>query len=139
MASITRRLMTGFVFIAAILLLLAAAISASVWFFQEKITFQPQGPPFPDDAGVEKVEYTAADEQRLFAYVVGKPDSSTPLLIAFHGNADLAIRQVEWAHEITRRLGIPVMLAEYRGYMGLPGRPTYEGSRSDSEAAYRFA
>jgi fermentation-respiration switch protein FrsA (DUF1100 family) len=31
------------------------------------------------------------------------------------------------------------MIAEYRGYMGLPGRPTYEGSRYDSEAAFRHA
>jgi uncharacterized protein len=32
-----------------------------------------------------------------------------------------------------------VMLAEYRGYMGLGGRPTYEGSHLDAEAAYTFA
>lgn len=131
--------MGSFAFLASIALLLVAAMSVGVWFFQERITFQPQGPPFPDDSGIRKVEYVASDGQHLFAYVVGNPDSSTPLLIAFHGNADLAIRQVEWAHEIIRRTGIPVMLAEYRGYMGLPGKPTYEGSIEDSEAAYRFA
>lgn len=139
MASITHRLMQGFAFLALIAMLLVAAISLGVWFFQEKITFQPQRAPFPDDSEVEKVNYSAADGQQLFAYVTGSPDSSRPLLIAFHGNADLAIRQVEWAHEISRRTGIAVMLAEYRGYMGLAGRPTYEGSRLDSEAAYRFA
>ena len=31
------------------------------------------------------------------------------------------------------------MLAEYRGYMGLGGRPTYESSQLDSEAAFIFA
>jgi fermentation-respiration switch protein FrsA (DUF1100 family) len=139
MASITRRLMQGFVLLAVIVLMLVGAMSLGVWYFQEKITFQPQGPPFPDDSGIEKVDYEAADGQRLFAYIVGRPGPRSALLIAFHGNADLAIRQVEWAHEITRRTGIAVMLAEYRGYMGLPGRPTYDGSRLDSEAAYRFA
>jgi fermentation-respiration switch protein FrsA (DUF1100 family) len=139
MASIVRRLMQGFVLLAVILLLLVAAMSLGVWYFQERITFQPQRPPFPDDSGVEKVEYTAADGQHLFAYIVGKAGPERSLLLAFHGNADLAIRQVEWAHEITRRTGVPVMLAEYRGYMGLPGRPTYDGSQLDSEAAYRFA
>jgi len=139
MASITTRLMGSFVFLLGLALLLVVAMSFGVWFFQEKITFQPQGPPYPDDSEAEKVAYSTSDGLQLFAYIVGRPDSSSPLLIAFHGNADLAIRQVEWAHEITRRTGIPVMLAEYRGYMGLPGRPTYEGSREDSEAAYRYA
>jgi fermentation-respiration switch protein FrsA (DUF1100 family) len=133
------RLMWSIVFVAAMALLLAAAITAGIWFFQERITFQPQGPPFPDDSAALKLQYTADDGQPLFAYVVGEPDSTTSLLIAFHGNADLALRQIDWAHEIVRRAGVPVMLVEYRGYMGLPGRPTYQGSKLDAVAAYRFA
>src|SRR5688500_15848634 len=31
------------------------------------------------------------------------------------------------------------MIVEYRGYMGLAGKPTYQGSRLDADAAYRFA
>lgn len=140
MVSITgRTLMESVLFIAAVILLLVAAVTAGIWFLQERITFQPQGPPFPDDTGAEKVEYTAADGIDLFAYIVGTPRPGSALLIAFHGNADLAVRQVEWAHEIVRRTGIPVMIAEYRGYMGLPGRPTYRGSQLDAEAACRFA
>src|SRR5690348_9861690 len=92
------RLMWSIVFVAAMALLLAAAITAGIWFFQERITFQPQGPPFPDDSAALKLQYTADDGQPLFAYVVGEPDSTTSLLIAFHGNADLALRQIDWAH-----------------------------------------
>jgi fermentation-respiration switch protein FrsA (DUF1100 family) len=32
-----------------------------------------------------------------------------------------------------------VLLAEYRGYAGLSGRPTYAGSKLDARAAYEYA
>jgi fermentation-respiration switch protein FrsA (DUF1100 family) len=32
-----------------------------------------------------------------------------------------------------------VLLAEYRGYAGLPGRPTYASSKLDARAAYDYA
>lgn len=140
MVSIVRsRLMTNIAFFAAGALLLFGLFIGAVWLFQERIAFQPERGPFPPDAGVPRVEYTATDGQRLFAYVVGDPGTAPGLLIVFHGNADLAVRQVEWAKEIVRRTGIAVMLTEYRGYMGLGGKPTYEGSRRDAEAAYRYA
>jgi fermentation-respiration switch protein FrsA (DUF1100 family) len=31
------------------------------------------------------------------------------------------------------------MIVEYRGYMGLPGKPSYNGSKLDAEAAYQYA
>ena len=140
MVSIVRnRLMANVAIVAASVLGLFVCFVAAVWLFQEKIAFQPQGAPFPPDSGVPRVEYTASDGQKLFAYVIGDPSAGPGLLITFHGNADLAIRQVEWAKEILRRTGIAVMIVEYRGYMGLEGKPTYEGSRLDAEAAYRFA
>jgi uncharacterized protein len=33
----------------------------------------------------------------------------------------------------------PVVLAEYRGYAGLTGRPTYAGSKLDAHASYEYA
>lgn len=140
MVSIVRsRLMTNIAFLAGGVLFLFGLFIGAIWLFQERIAFQPERGPFPPDAGVPRVEYTAADGQRLFAYVVGDPVTAPGLLMVFHGNADLAVRQVQWANEVVRRTGIAVMLTEYRGYMGLGGKPTYEGSRLDAEAAYRYA
>ena len=140
MVSIVRnRLMVNVAILAAAALGLFLCFVAAVWLFQEKIAFQPERAPFPSDTGIPRVEYTASDGQKLFAYIVGDPTAVSGLLIAFHGNADLAIRQVDWANEILRRTGIAVMIVEYRGYMGLGGKPTYEGSRLDAEAAYLFA
>jgi fermentation-respiration switch protein FrsA (DUF1100 family) len=53
----------------------------------------------------------------------------------FHGNADLAAWRVPWGEDLAERTGRLVMLAEYRGYGGIPGPPTVAGVRSDAEAA----
>ena len=111
----------------------------SVWMLQEKIAFQPERAPFPDAGDAVRVEYTALDGQRLFAYIVGNPGDAAGLVIAFHGNADLAVRWLDWAHEIEARTGLAVMLPEYRGYMGIEGRPTYTSVGLDAEGAFNFA
>lgn len=118
----------------ALALLLAATLL--VWRVQERIVFQPTPPPYPGDEGWARATYTARDGQPLFAYVVGDPARATSAVIAFHGNADLAVNQIWWADELARRTGILVVVPEYRGYAGLGGTPTYEGSRQDARAAY---
>jgi pimeloyl-ACP methyl ester carboxylesterase len=83
--------------------------------------------------------YLAADGQRLIGFVVGISPTAKGLLICFHGNADLAVNAIEWAKKVSQSTGFTVMLAEYRGYMGLGGRPTYGTSQIDSEAAFTHA
>ena len=122
--------------IAAIVAGVFALLLLLIWWGQEKLVYFPQGPPYPDAAEVHRVDYTAADGQPLLAYVIGDPASDRGALLCFHGNADLAVYQVDWARMLHRRTGYAVVLAEYRGYMGLGGKPTYEGLRLDSEAAY---
>lgn len=116
--------------------LVAIAIALAVlWWQQERILFQPPGRFDTSDISANKIEYTASDGQRLFGFLVGSAKDND-LLIAFHGNADLSVWQLEWASEVVRRFGITVFLAEYRGYGGIPGRPTYVTSSLDAEAAY---
>jgi hypothetical protein len=122
-----------------LIVLLVAVLIALAWLFQERIAFQPPRGPWPEPPEGLRVDYAAGDGQPLFAYVIGRRHAPDGLLISFHGNADLAIWQIEWAEELERRTGVTVMLAEYRGYMGLPGRSGYEESQIDAEAAYRFA
>ena len=118
---------------------LAVLLAALAWMFQERIAFQPPRGPWPSPGGGTRVEYEASDGQKLFAYVVGDPSAPRGFLLSFHGNADLAIWQVDWAEELSRRTGVTVFLAEYRGYMGLEGRPSYAGSQRDAEAAYAYS
>lgn len=131
--------MAMFLTITGSLLALLALFIALVWIFQERIAFQPPGRPFPETNHLEKVSYLAEDGQPLLAFVVGNPASARGLLLCFHGNADLAARLADWAGHVVRTTGFAVLLAEYRGYMGLGGRPTYENSQLDSEAAFVFA
>jgi uncharacterized protein len=106
-----------------------------VWWAQERILFQP---PKLDEAPVEsgRVYYEAKDGQRLLGFVVGDPRAAPGVLLSFHGNADLAVWQMDWAHEVLRHTGHAVFLAEYRGYMSLGGSPTYSNTKLDAQAAY---
>ena len=125
--------------ITGVLLALLALFIGLAWGFQERIVFQPTGPPFPDTDNLRRVTYVAEDGQPLLAFIVGDPVPAKGLLLCFHGNADLAARLADWAENVVRTTGFAVMLAEYRGYMGLGGQPTYESSHLDSEAAFVFA
>ena len=129
--------------VAAILITIVALLLILAWHFQERIAFQPPRGPWRDPASesgnTPHVEYSTSDGERLFAYLIGDRSAPAGLLLCFHGNADLAVWRIKWAKEVSARTGFTVMLAEYRGYMGLSGRPGYAGSQLDSEAAYLFA
>jgi pimeloyl-ACP methyl ester carboxylesterase len=58
------------------------------------------------------------------------------VLLCFHGNADLAVWQLDWARAVHERTGYAVFLAEYRGYMALGGVPSYATTKLDANAAY---
>jgi uncharacterized protein len=120
------------------------ALLGLLWLHQERIVFQP--PPsraaFPlrssDSDRVRQVSYRAEDDTPLFGFVVGDADRADQLLIAFHGNADLARLLVAWAQTVARVGNVAVLLPELRGYDGLPGRPTYVSAARDARAARRF-
>jgi uncharacterized protein len=106
-----------------------------IWWRQERILFQP--PSFlesHDDSS--RVSYDALDGQRLIGFLIGNPAGAPGVLLCFHGNADLAIWQLDWAREVERRTRVAVFLAEYRGYMSLGGTPTYATTKLDARAAY---
>ena len=120
----------------AALLLVTIAFVGIIWANQERVVFQP--PQHVGVAAPARAGYVAEDGQPLFGHVIGDPSSARYLLIAFHGNAELAAHSVPWAEEVARRTGWLVLLAEYRGYAGLSGTPTYQASRLDARAAYAF-
>lgn len=108
------------------------------WMSQERIVWQPPrvaGPP----TEATRLSYSAQDGQALHAYLVGDPRRAAGLLIAFHGNAELAAWNVAWAEEVERHTGWAVLLPEYRGYGGSAGTPNYAGSGRDARATLRTA
>jgi fermentation-respiration switch protein FrsA (DUF1100 family) len=135
-------MMTMLAIAIGIVVAVAAIFTISLWLGQERLVFQPSGPPFPDVSATEahRIDYRAEDGQPLFAFVV-RPTDTTPrgVLIAFHGNADLAAARVAWAREVAARAGWTVLVPEWRGYAGLPGPPTVAGVARDARAALRIA
>jgi fermentation-respiration switch protein FrsA (DUF1100 family) len=117
-----------------------AAAVVVLWFVQERLVFVPPPTPVVQGRGATRIDFTSTDGQPLFGLLVRDSTSRSPevpdqLILHFHGNGDLADAWVDWAREVAARTGWSVLLAEYRGYGGLPGRPTYEGVMRDARAA----
>jgi pimeloyl-ACP methyl ester carboxylesterase len=108
-----------------------------LWWSQERILFQP---PRLNEPPVEsgRVHYNAADGQQLVGFIVGDPRTALGVLLSFHGNADLAVWQLEWARRVEQQTRYAVFLAEYRGYMSLGGSPTYPNTKLDAIAAHDY-
>lgn len=125
--------------VAVSLALLYVGLVALLWHFQEHIVFQP--PVFSGHAEVaaRRVEYRTEDGVQLFGYVVGDCRANAPVVLAFHGNADLSRWLVPWAARLVRETNACVMIPEYRGYDGVGAPPTYVGSALDAKAALSFA
>jgi uncharacterized protein len=131
--------MRTLVVVVAILLVLYLLLIAAAWAWQERVVWQPPRLAGVSNIGARRLDYAADDGQPLYAYVVGDPLHARGVLIAFHGNAELAAWALPWADEIVRRTGWAVLLPEYRGYGGLPGSPDYPGSQRDARAALNLA
>jgi uncharacterized protein len=118
-------------------LVLLAVFVLLIWLGQERILFQPprvhETPPL-----FGRVEYQTDDRHTLAGYMVGAPSASRGVLLCFHGNADLAMWQLEWAQQVREHSDYAVFLAEYRGYMGLTGTPSYASTRLDARAAHEY-
>jgi fermentation-respiration switch protein FrsA (DUF1100 family) len=116
-------------------------ITLLVWRYQERVVFQPPQLVVNAPGPARRVIYTAQDGHSLFGYVLAPPAPRTPgtLVIAFHGNADMAAWTVPWARELMERTGVTVFLPEYRGYAGIPGTPTYITADADARGALAFA
>ena len=120
---------------ALVILALLSGFLFLLWWSQERVLFQP---PRLYTSTVEpgRAEYQAPDGQRLAGFMVGDPQTAPGVLLCFHGNADLAVWQLDWARSVEQHTEHAVFLAEYRGYMSLGGNPTYVSTKLDSRAAY---
>jgi len=138
----TRRVVTTIGIALAAALVWVVVSTLLLWRNQERVVFQPPGTATIAPGSATRVSYEAADGNPLFGYVVGPPrreGSSNAVVIAFHGNADLAAWLVPWGRELADRTGATVFLPEYRGYAEIAGTPTYANASSDALGALRYA
>jgi uncharacterized protein len=89
-------------------------------------------------AGAREVTLRTADGLALGAWLVeaGEPDRGVAVLVA-NGNAGNRSLRAPLARALASA-GLAVLLFDYRGYGGNPGRPSEQGLARDVRAAYRF-
>lgn len=134
-----------------ILRLLALAASAWVllvalaWLAQRRLIYLPLGDDVPAApavlAGAEDVTLRTADGLTLGAWFVpARGDASAAggvSVIVFPGNAGDRTFRAPLASALSRA-GFAVLLFDYRGYGGNPGRPSEEGLLRDARAAWDY-
>jgi fermentation-respiration switch protein FrsA (DUF1100 family) len=135
-----RRVLTLVGIAVALALVWVALTTIWMWRYQERVVFQPPGIAVEAPAPARRVDFRAADGHDLFGYLISPRSEGSPgvVVVAFHGNADLAAWLVPWAGELAERSGASVFLPEYRGYGGIGGVPTYQSAYSDALGAIAF-
>jgi fermentation-respiration switch protein FrsA (DUF1100 family) len=96
--------------------------------------------PSPAAAGLpaaEEAVIETSDGERVIVWHV-PPQGEKPVVIYFHGNAEIVASRAQRHRELTAN-GFGLVALSYRGYMGSTGTPTEEGLLRDADAAYRFA
>jgi fermentation-respiration switch protein FrsA (DUF1100 family) len=131
----------------AILLVVVAVLAASVgllWAFQRHLIYLPSPGPVPPAAsvlpGAEDVSFQTADGLRLRGWfvppVVGARPPGAAVLVCNGNGGDRSMRAALAA--ALSRLGLAVLLFDYRGYGGNPGSPTEAGLAADARAALGY-
>lgn len=93
----------------------------------------------PASAGLayEEAWFVADDGVKLHGwYVPGEP--GRPLILFCHGNAGNISHRIDNLLLLLRRLGLSVLIFDYRGYGRSEGRTSEEGTYSDARGAWRW-
>ena len=131
-----RRLRRGLL----VLVLLVGVVMAMLWALQRQLIYFPDASRVQPAAGVipgaVDVTLHTADGLDLGAWFVpptGPVDTGMAVLVA-PGNAGNRADRAELAEALSRR-GLAVLLMDFRGYGGNPGRPSESGLAADADAA----
>jgi fermentation-respiration switch protein FrsA (DUF1100 family) len=125
------------------LALIYISLGVLLYLFQGSMVFLANLPgraleASPADIGLlhEDVAIATADGERLHAWYISAPDRRGVLLF-FHGNAGNISHRLE-SIMIFNRLGLDVLIVDYRGYGLSTGSPSEHGSYRDAQAAWDY-
>ena len=120
--------------------ILYALVVALMWAFQDRLLYLPNAGrehiATPADRGLawEEVTLTTEDDVALHAWWIPAPAPRASLLF-FHGNAGNISHRLESIAQF-QRLGLSVLIVDYRGYGRSEGRPSESGTAMDARAAW---
>jgi len=124
------------------LLVFYLVVVAAVYFGQRSLQYFPNrtNPGEPAQAGVPSMEIVTLvtdDKLELNAWFAAPKNKNGNIVILYHGNAGhIGHRAIKAQHFIDNGHG--VLLVDYRGFGGNPGKPTEQGLYKDGRAALRF-
>jgi fermentation-respiration switch protein FrsA (DUF1100 family) len=126
------------------------AIVGLAFAFQDQLLFQPSSRLLatPDDAGMEyeTVQLNTDDGETLHGWWIPAADVSRETspderamhtLLFFHGNAGNISGRLESVQQF-HRLGLNVLIVDYRGYGQSSGSPSEEGIYRDAAACWEY-
>ncbi|GFM17684.1 hypothetical protein PO1_contig-018-158 [Mycobacterium sp. PO1] len=123
--------------VVTIVILVVSGLLGLLWSQQRRLIYFPSDGPVPSAAtvlsGARDVVLRTADGLELGAWYL--PGTGGPAVLVLPGNGgDRAMRAPLAAG--LHRMGLSVLLVDYRGYGGNPGKPTEEGLATDARAAH---
>ena len=133
-----------------------AVVLSLLFMFQDKLLYMPNPPgapgPTPNDnpQGYRspkeyKLEFEehmipTADGQKIHTWLMLQKDSANvPTLIYFHGNACNMGLRLPRSHQFFIKVGVNVLMMDYRGYGKSSGVPSEKGINLDTQAVLDFA
>ena len=124
-----------------VLLLVVVLVTGLLWAFQRRLIYFPDaGPDAPVSAVLphaREATLRTADGLRLGAWFLPGPGPDAPAVLVANGNGGNRALRAPLARSLGRA-GMAVLLFDYRGYAGNPGRPSEQGLALDVRAARTF-
>jgi uncharacterized protein len=128
--------------LAVVVLLVFVLLVGTLWLAQRRLIYLPDRTVVPPAAGAiagaRDVALETSDGLRLGAWLVPPvgPDRAAAVLVT-PGNGSSRRHRTPLANALASQ-GLTVLLLDYRGYGGNPGRPTEAGLALDARAAYAY-
>jgi uncharacterized protein len=130
------------VIVLGLLLALGVLLALGLRWLEPHLIYFPGGPVqhTPAEAGLafQAVEIPTADGETLRAWwIPGAPvpgGAALPVLLFCHGNAGSREQRLHNLQGL-QRLGVSVLIFDYRGYGGSTGTPSEDGLARDADAA----
>jgi fermentation-respiration switch protein FrsA (DUF1100 family) len=120
-----------------ILVVLAVVVVGFVgllWLFQRSLIYLPTAELGPVPPGIQEATFTTSDGLELGGWFFPAGGTDGRAVLVSSGNAGNRSHRVRLA-EALRERGWAVLLYDYRGYGGNPGRPSERGLARDARAA----
>ncbi len=114
------------------------AVTVLMMIFEESFIFFPSRYPDgnwkPPGLEFQDAEFTAADGTKLHGWYMPHQEPTAVVLFC-HGNAGNLSHRADVLSTLHERVGVSVMIFDYRGYGRSEGKPNEEGILADARAA----